>query len=202
MWCITARATASSTINPATILGRTGNWVIRALNSDLPYDRFVKMQIAGDVLEPGSADGVIAIACLVTGPHNTTRPNNDTMRKTMRQDEMEDLVGMVGQTFLGLTLNCARCHDHKFDPISQKDYYAMAAALAGVNPGERDLRGMVSDEDAAELNALRTKETHWLKAITAVEDPVRERLLKAAQKVGPKGPPPPKPWPRGTLPPA
>ena len=169
------------------------NWVIRALNSDLPYDRFVKMQIAGDVLEPGSADGVIAIACLVTGPHNTTRPNNDTMRKTMRQDEMEDLVGMVGQTFLGLTLNCARCHDHKFDPISQKDYYAMAAALAGVNPGERDLRGMVNGEDAAELNALRTEEAHWLKAIATVEDPVRERLLKAAQKAAPKGPPPPKP---------
>ena len=64
------------------------NWVIRALNDDLPYDRFVQMQIAGDVIAPGSADGLIAIACLVTGPHNTTRPNNDTMRKTMRQDEV------------------------------------------------------------------------------------------------------------------
>ncbi|MDC0144925.1 DUF1549 domain-containing protein, partial [Verrucomicrobia bacterium] len=131
------------------------NWVIRALNADLPYDRFVKMQIAGDVIEPNSADGIIALGCLVTGPHNTTRPSNDTMRKTMRQDEVEDLVGMVGQTFLGLTINCARCHDHKFDPISQKDYYAMAATLSGFNPGERDLRGMVNGPDAAALRELR-----------------------------------------------
>ena len=62
-----------------------------------------------------------------------------------------------------------------------------------MNPGERDLRGMVNGEDAAELNALRTEEAHWLKAIATVEDPVRERLLKAAQKADSKGPPPPKP---------
>ena len=94
---------------------------------------------------------------------------------------MDEILQTVGASALGVTIGCARCHNHKFDPISQKDYYAMAAALAGVNPGERDLRGMVNGEDAAELNALRTKETHWLKAIATVEDPVRERLLKAAQ---------------------
>ena len=166
------------------------NWVIRALNDDLPYDRFVQMQIAGDVIAPGSADGLIAIACLVTGPHNTTRPNNDTMRKTMRQDEVEDLVGMVGQTFLGLTVNCARCHDHKFDPISQKDYYALAAALSGVNPGERDLKGMVRSGDAAALQKLRELEADWLKQITAIESPVRQRLRKEVQKAGTKDTPP------------
>ena len=169
------------------------NWVIRALNADMSYDRFVQMQIAGDMIEPGSADGIIALGCLVTGPHNTTRPSNDTMRKTMRQDEVEDLVGMVGQTFLGLTINCARCHDHKFDPISLKDYYAMAATLSGVNPGERDLRGMVNSVDAAALQKLRAQESRWLKEIVSIEDPVREKLLKAAQKAGRKGPAPPRP---------
>lgn len=168
------------------------NWVIRALNADLPYDRFVKMQIAGDVIEPGSADGIIALGCLVTGPHNTTRPSNDTMRKTMRQDEVEDLVGMVGQTFLGLTINCARCHDHKFDPISQKDYYAMAATLSGVNPGERDLRGMVNEPDAAALRELRASEEKWLEKIARVVDPVHDKLLQAAMKAGRKGPAPTK----------
>lgn len=169
------------------------NWVIRALNDDLPYDRFVQMQIAGDVIAPGSADGLIAIACLVTGPHNTTRPNNDTMRKTMRQDEVEDLVGMVGQTFLGLTVNCARCHDHKFDPISQKDYYALAAALSGVNPGERDLKGMVRYRDRVEHQGLRKQEEHWLRAIAAIKDPVRKRLLDNAINAKPNDPPPPEP---------
>ena len=166
------------------------NWVIRALNDDLPYDRFVQMQIAGDVVAPGSADGLIAVACLVTGPHNTTRPNNDTMRKTMRQDEIEDLVGMVGQTFLGLTVNCARCHDHKFDPISQQDYYALAAALAGVNPGDRELKGLTRGDDVAALKKLREQENVWLKEIAAVEKPVRERLLKEADKSEQKNTPP------------
>jgi hypothetical protein len=168
------------------------NWVIRAINANMPYDRFVRMQIAGDVLEPESADGIIALGCLVTGPHNTTRPSNDTMRKTMRQDEVEDLVGMVGQTFLGLAINCGRCHDHKFDPITQKDYYAMAAALAGVNPGERDLRGMVNGRDAAALRELRAQEGKWLKKIERIKDPLREKLLQAAMKAGRKGPSPPK----------
>jgi hypothetical protein len=114
------------------------NWVINSLNDDMPYDEFVRQQIAGDILAPDSG-GTIAVACLVTGPHNTTKPSNDTMRKTMRQDEMEDMVGMVNQAFLGMTTNCARCHDHKFDPISSSDYYSMVSALAGVEFGERDI---------------------------------------------------------------
>jgi hypothetical protein len=112
------------------------NWVINALNADMPYDEFVRQQIAGDILAPDTG-GAVAVGCLVTGPHNTTKPQNDTMRKTMRQDEMEDMIGMVNQTFLAMTTNCARCHDHKFDPISIEDYYGMAASLAGVEFGER-----------------------------------------------------------------
>jgi hypothetical protein len=169
------------------------NWVIRALNADMSYDRFVQMQIAGDMVEPDSADGIIALGCLVTGPHNTTRPSNDTMRKTMRQDEIEDLVGMVGQTFMGLTVNCARCHDHKFDPITQKDYYSMAAALSGVNPGERNLKGRVSTKDAVIIAKLQGREALLLKEISRIEDPVREKLLHAAKKTGRKGPIPPNP---------
>src|SRR5207244_9390899 len=72
----------------------------------------------------------------VAGVHNTVL-GNDQMRAIARQDELEDLVGSVGQTFLGLTANCARCHDHKFDPVPQADYYRLASALSGVGHGER-----------------------------------------------------------------
>jgi hypothetical protein len=66
-------------------------------------------------------------------------PQGNKQRKIMREDEMEDLVGTVSQTFLGLTVHCARCHDHKFDPVSQKEYYQLSSALAGVRRGSRRL---------------------------------------------------------------
>ncbi len=114
------------------------DWVIRALNADMPYDEFVRLQIAGDVLRPDDPDGAKATGFLVGGVHNTVL-GNEQMRLVARQDELEDLVGAVGQTFLGLTVNCARCHDHKFDPIAQADFYRLASALAGVGHGERTL---------------------------------------------------------------
>ena len=116
------------------------NWVIEALNQDMPYDEFVRLQLAGDILHPDDFNAAAATGFLVAGPHNTTLPANDKMRMSMAQDELEDLVGIVGQTFLGLTVNCARCHDHKFDPISQKEYYQLAATLSGVTHGERVCR--------------------------------------------------------------
>ncbi|MCA9022734.1 MAG: DUF1549 domain-containing protein, partial [Planctomycetaceae bacterium] len=89
------------------------NWVIEALNQDLPYHQFAKLQLAGDLLEPDDPQAVKATGFLVAGPHDVVIPVSQTMRATMKQDELEDIVGVVGQTFLGLTVNCARCHDHK-----------------------------------------------------------------------------------------
>src|SRR5438270_648579 len=115
------------------------DWVIQALNADLPYDEFARMQLAGDVLRPRDPDGFRATGFLVAGPHDTVVPVVERMRKTMAQDELEDLLGTVGQTFLGLTVNCARCHDHKFDPIPTRDYYALVAVFGGATHGERAL---------------------------------------------------------------
>ncbi|HEX8914246.1 MAG TPA: DUF1549 domain-containing protein, partial [Humisphaera sp.] len=120
---------------------RYRDWVVDALNADLPYDRFAKLQLAGDLIAPGTVDGVAATGFLVASAWDQVGNSQQSaaMRAVVRQDELEDLVGTVGQTFLGLTTNCARCHDHKFDPVSQREYYALAAALSGVTYGERDL---------------------------------------------------------------
>ncbi|MEE3176101.1 MAG: DUF1553 domain-containing protein [Verrucomicrobiota bacterium] len=115
------------------------DWVIDALNQDMPYDRFARLQIAGDVIEPNDPGAITATGFLVCGAFDGLKPSGDKQRKIMRQDEMEDLVGTVSQTFLGLTVHCARCHDHKFDPILQKEYYQMASALGGVHRGDRDV---------------------------------------------------------------
>jgi hypothetical protein len=113
---------------------RYRDWVIQAFNDDLPYDEFVRQQIAGDVLRPGDLDALIATGYHVCGTWDQVAhlEGSAEMQKASRHDEMEDLVGTLGQAFLGLTVNCARCHDHKFDPIAQREYYQFAALLGGV----------------------------------------------------------------------
>lgn len=153
------------------------NWVIDALNRDMPYDEFVRQQIAGDILAPDTG-GSIAVACLVTGPHNTTQPSNDTMRKTMRQDEMEDMIGMVNQAFVGMTTNCARCHDHKFDPISMRDYYSMASALAGVEFGERNIP--INERAMRKAARLKTQIAELREKLNSLEQAARKSAIKTA----------------------
>lgn len=133
------------------------DWVIRALNEDLPYDEFIRRQIAGDVLAPDDPQGVIATGFLVAGPWDQAgqMQQSAAMRAVVRQDELEDIIGVTSQAVLGLTAHCARCHDHKFDPITQVDYYELAAALAGVAHGERPLSGEYLATDAAALQRQR-----------------------------------------------
>ncbi len=132
---------------------RTSAWpyreyVIRAFNEDRPYDRFVREQLAGDVLGEDAATGF-----LVAGPVDKVKSPDPVLTAQQRADEMHDMIATVGSTFLGLTIGCARCHAHKFDPIPQTDYYALAALLAGVQHGERPVRSaaapLVSDDTLA-----------------------------------------------------
>lgn len=165
------------------------DWVIRTFNEDMPFDRFARLQIAGDVLEPNKPDAVRATGFLVGGVYNTVL-GNAQMKIANRQEEMEDLVGTVGQSFLGLTVHCARCHEHKFDPISMEDYYRMAAALAGVNHGERPMPVPGLAERLATLN----QEAKALEAeLQKLEEPARKRLLAEIKHNKPNFPDPPKP---------
>src|SRR5262249_671134 len=153
---------------------RYRDWVIDALNRDLRYDEFARLQLAGDALRPTDPDAIAATGFLVAGAYDTVGQTQQSqlMRAVVRSDEIEDLVGTVGQTFLGVTVNCARCHDHKFDPIRQTEYYGIASALSGVRHGERDLSSF--DSGAA---AVRTQIAKLNARIDAIEKPVRENIL-------------------------
>ncbi|MFN0051670.1 MAG: DUF1553 domain-containing protein [Planctomycetales bacterium] len=156
------------------------DWVIDAFNRDLPYNEFVRWQIAGDVLHPNDPRGVIATGFLVAGPWDEVGQSQQSaaMKAVVRQDELEDMIGVTCQTFLGLTAHCARCHDHKFDPISYQEYYALAAALAGVRHGERDaLQGIVRGELAEQVATLRDKVAELERRLAALDAPVRDRIL-------------------------
>ena len=109
---------------------RYRDYVIRAFNSDKPYDRFIREQLAGDELPDSGADGLIA-----TGFYRLGIWDNDPADKELAlYDQLDDLVATTGQVFLGLTVDCARCHDHKIDPISQRDYYSLLAFFRNIHP--------------------------------------------------------------------
>ena len=110
------------------------DWVIRAFNEDKPYNRFITEQLAGDALGEDIATGF-----LVAGPHDIVKGKDKQLGLIQRQDELDGIINTTGATFLGLSLGCARCHNHKFDPILQKDYYSLQAVFAGVTYANRPL---------------------------------------------------------------
>ncbi len=116
--------------------------VIRSFNEDKPYTVFITEQVAGDVLEPVTRDGIAATGFLVAGPWDEAGfkiSKSEVMKARAREEELEDTISAVSQTFLAMTVNCARCHDHKFDPIPQRDYYRLKAVFGAVQHGERTL---------------------------------------------------------------
>ena len=124
------------------------DYVIRSFNSDKPYLQFAREQIAGDVMEDATREAVVATTMLTLGPVDAVGLTSaiESERTLVREDQLEEMLGTVAQTFLGLTVNCARCHDHKFDPILQEEYYRMKAAFEGVWPPTRPVPEAGLDE--------------------------------------------------------
>ena len=175
---------------------RYRDWVIEAWNQDLPYNEFARLQLAGDVLQPGDPSGLIATGFLVAGPYDEVgqKQQSAAMKLVVREDELEDMVSTIGQTFLGLTVNCSRCHDHKFDPVRQSEYYRLAASIAGVNHGEPQLPGgqaAVKNQAATIDVAGRIRELEH--QLTAIESPHREQIL-AQRRSRRSAMPPPMPY--------
>ncbi|MBB6053221.1 PSD1 and planctomycete cytochrome C domain-containing protein [Armatimonas rosea] len=118
------------------LMYRYRDWVIDAFNKDLPYDEFIRLQIAGDELKPSDPSALIATGYLACGPQDIVENNVRT-----RANELDDLVATTGSVVLGLTIGCARCHDHKYDPVKMTDYYRLAAIFAPTERREVDVPG-------------------------------------------------------------
>jgi hypothetical protein len=116
---------------------RYRDYVVRSFNSDKPYDRFIQEQIAGDEMFPGDKEALIATGYLRAGSEHLVAGNIDP--EESRQEVLTEIATNVGQTFLGMTINCARCHNHKFDPILQADFYSLQAIFAGARGEEVEI---------------------------------------------------------------
>ena len=154
------------------------DYVIGSLNADKPYDQFVIEQLAGDVLDPQTREGIAATGFLVAGPWDEIQNvgKSESEMKRAHEEQMEEILAAVSQTFLGLTVNCARCHDHKFDPIPQADYYRLKAVFDGIDYGTGEKRGERPWMTASELAAHEAE----LKPIRQRADALKQELAKLA----------------------
>jgi hypothetical protein len=160
------------------------DYVIRSFNEDKPYSRFIQEQLAGDVLFPGDPQGVMGTGFIAAGPwdfvgHVELREGTVAKEKT-RVIDRDDMVANTFSTFQSLTVHCARCHNHKFDPISQKDYYRLQAVFAGVERGNRPIPLPQAEE---RLTRLRGERQTSLDKIQSLEGEVRKRTSPETQNL-------------------
>jgi cytochrome c553 len=138
--------TSEATNPPYPYAWRYRDWVIEAVNKDLPYDRFVKLQLAADQMPDAKRDDLRALGYVGAAPiyHKDARLSKDVI-ETLASDDWDERVDAVSRGLLGLTVACARCHDHKFDPIATKDYYALAGVFASTSAVQRPLQAIDPD---------------------------------------------------------
>ncbi|HZU34336.1 MAG TPA: DUF1553 domain-containing protein, partial [Gemmataceae bacterium] len=154
------------------------DYVIGAFNRDIPYPRFIAEQLAGDVLAHGDPEVEAATGFLVAGVHDTV--GIQTVEGTLQQraNDLDDIVSTIGATFLGLTVGCAKCHDHKFDPIPQRDYYRLVAVVAGVRHGERPLSPSAASKHEKQLVQLEHQRHRLEQQIAEIDAAARAVVLR------------------------
>jgi Protein of unknown function (DUF1553)/Protein of unknown function (DUF1549)/Planctomycete cytochrome C len=140
--------TSESTNQPHKFAWRYRDWVIEAFNKDIPYNQFIKLQFSADLLPGFNKDDMRALGYLGNSPmyHKDPRLSKDVI-ETLAADDWDERVDEVSRSLLGLTVACARCHDHKFDPISTKDYYALAGVFASTWLVKRPIVPMEKDAE-------------------------------------------------------
>ncbi|QDV24130.1 PSD1 and planctomycete cytochrome C domain-containing protein [Aureliella helgolandensis] len=159
------------------------DYIIDAFNRDQPYDQMIREQLAGDTLGKDAATGfLVTAAVLLPGQIG----KDDASKRLARQDALDEIVINTSEAFLGLSVGCARCHDHKFDPISHREYYAMQAFFSGVDYGERDWRSPATksrlasvqnhQQDLAEIDVQLQALTQQLAASSVIFDSAESSL--------------------------
>ena len=160
---------------------RYRDWVVEALNADKPYNRFLQEQVAGDLLAPDDFNTHVATGFLRAGPFHITGGNLDP--NEMRQEWLTETVNTIGNGVLGLTIGCARCHDHKFDPIPQTDYYRLQAFFAAVANHEKSA---ASDADKTKfeeaVKAVKERMKPIEAQVAAIEKPYRESIRESKKQ--------------------
>ncbi|MBL9117665.1 MAG: DUF1553 domain-containing protein [Verrucomicrobiaceae bacterium] len=157
------------------------DYVIRALNNDKPYARFIEEQIAGDALYPGTVDGITALGFIAAGPWDfighAEVPETKLDGKIARHLDRDDMVQNAIGTVCSLTIQCAQCHNHKFDPISQEDYYSLHAVFAAID--RTDVDYYPDDASMQKFAALQKQKKQLADQIAALEDPLKKKAGEA-----------------------
>jgi hypothetical protein len=155
---------------------RYRDYVVRAFNSDKAYDQFIREQIAGDELDPNNSELIVATGFLRMGPWELTGME---VAKVARQRFLDDVTNSVGETFLAQSLQCCRCHDHKFDPVPTRDYYAVQAVFATTQLAERSAPFLAEEnlEGFDEAKYLVARQAEYLQTLEHLD----RKQLQAAQ---------------------
>lgn len=156
---------------------RYRDYVIRSFNQDKPYDQFIREQLAGDEIDSTDTQALIATGFLRMGPWEQT---SMSVAKLTRQAFLDDVTNIVGQVFLGHTLRCAQCHDHKFDPVPTQDYYQIQAVFSTLQFGDRKV-DFVAGEN---LNGMKEDERYLRQRIQANEQLLADlnQVIAAGEK--------------------
>lgn len=160
------------------------DYVIRSLNEDKPFDQLIREHLAGDVIGRGDPAVEIGSAFLVAGPYDDVGNQDAVAARQIRADTLDEIIRTTGEAFLGLSIGCARCHDHKFDPVLIDDYYALYATFSAVEHGERVLATEAEIKADREARApLEQRRGEIDGGIAAIEEAINQRIADQQEEL-------------------
>jgi mono/diheme cytochrome c family protein len=159
------------------------DYVIRSFNEDKPFDQFIREHLTGDVIGADSPEIEIGSAFLVAGPYDDVGNQDAEAAARIRADQIDEMIRATGEAFLGLTIGCARCHDHKFDPVSAADYYAWYATFAGTFHGPREVATETARRERSEtLQPLQDQRSRLVAQKAELEKELANRAAQTEEE--------------------